>query len=96
MNDLLLFEKDISDLQRIQNELMSRFKMTDFEEISHYLKMQVNVENDFLTLRQITYLIKLLNRFNMIDCKSISTFMKSEISNSLTKYEQQSNQTIIK
>ena len=96
VNDLLLFEKDISDLQRIQNELMSRFRMTDLEEISHYLKMQVNVENDFLTLRQITYLIKLLNRFNMIDCKSIRIFMKSEISNSLTKYEQQANQTTIK
>ena len=96
VNDLLLFEKDISDLQRIQNELMSRFRMTDFEEISHYLKMQMNVENNFLTLRQITYLIKLLNRFNMIDCKSINTLMKSEISNSLTKYEQQANQTTIR
>ena len=95
VNDLLLFEKDIFDLQRIQNELMFRFRMTDLEEISHYLEMQVNVENDFLTLRQITYLIKLLNRFNMIDCKSISTLMKSEISNNLTKYEQQANQTTI-
>ena len=96
MNDLLLFEKDISDLQRIQNELMFRFRMTDLEEISHYLEMQVNVENDFLTLRQITYLIKLLNRFNMIDCKSISILMKSKILNSLTKYKQQANQTTIK
>ena len=75
---------------------MSRFKMTDFEEILHYLKIQVNVENDFLTLRQITYLIKLLNQFNMIDCKSISIFMKLEILNSLTKYKRQANQTTIK
>ena len=55
---------------------MFRFKMTNFEEISHYLKIQVNVENDFITFRQITYLIKLLNRFNIIDYKSINTFMK--------------------
>ena len=32
----------------------------------------------------------------MIDCKSISTFIKSEISNSLTKYEQQANHTTIR
>ena len=96
VNDLLLFEKDISDLQRIQNELMSRFRMTDLEEISHYLKMQVNVEDNFLTFRQITYLIKLLNRFNMIDCKSISTLMESGISNSLTKYEEQADQATIR
>ena len=95
VNDLLLFEQDISNLQRIEDELMFRFKITDFEKISHYLKMQMNVKDNFLTFRQITYLIKLLNRFNMIDWKSISTFIKSEISNSLTKYEEQANQTTI-
>ena len=88
VNDLLLFEKNISDLQTIQDELMSRFRIIDFEKISHYLKMQINVKDDFLTFRQITYSIKLLNRFNMIDCKSINTLMKSEISNNLTKYEE--------
>ena len=93
VDDLLLFGKDTSNLQRIQDELKSRFRMTDLEEISHYLGMQVNVEDDFLTLQQITYLLKLLNRFNMIDCKSISIFMKSDISNSLTKYEKQAGQT---
>ena len=46
--------------------------MTDLEEISHYLKMQIDVENDFLTFRQTTYLMKLLNRFWDINvCKIV-------------------------
>ena len=51
VNDLFLFEKNTSDLQRIQNELKFRFRMIDFEKISHYLEMQINVENDLIIFR---------------------------------------------
>ena len=44
VNDLFLLEKNTSNLQKIQNKLKSRFRIIDFEKISHYLKMQINVE----------------------------------------------------
>ena len=53
--------------------------MIDFEEISRYLEISIDVENDLIIFQQTTYLIKLLNRFNIIDCKLVSTFMKSDI-----------------
>ena len=96
VDGLLLFEKNTSDLQKIQNKLKFRFRMIDFEKILHYLKMQINVENDLITFRQTTHLIKLLNKFNIIDCKSVNTLIKSDTPNNFTKYKKQTNQTTIK
>ena len=43
VDDLLLFGLDTMRLDKIQHQLFSQFKMTDFDEISHYLDMEVDV-----------------------------------------------------
>ena len=77
VDDLLIFGKDTSKLQQLQHELKSRFRMTDLGEVSYYLGIEVNVntEKSIITLRQTTYLKKILQRFNMVDCRPISTPM---------------------
>ena len=44
MDDLFLFGSDDSRLTDIQDQLNTRFKMTNLGEILHYLGMEVDVE----------------------------------------------------
>jgi hypothetical protein len=62
MNDLLLFESDMKDIRFIQNELSSRFQMTDLKELSHYLEIKIiiNFDRDVIILRQRIYMKKIL------------------------------------
>ncbi len=67
VDDLLLFGANIFGLEDIQQKLHNPFKMTDLDDISHYLRMQVNyVVGEKITLYQSTYLKKILDRFKMI------------------------------
>lgn len=69
VDDLLLFGADIPRLELIQKELSDRFKMTDLGNVSHYLGMEVDVDvGKTITLRQTTYLKKVLEQFGMLDC----------------------------
>lgn len=58
--------------------------------------MQVDATDEKITLRQTTYLIKLLERFDMAKCKPVRTPMESGVSNSLEKHEDQADQKTIK
>ena len=60
VDDLFIFEKDISKLQQLQHELKSRFRMTNLKKVSHYLRieMNVNIQKSIIILRQTIYLKK--------------------------------------
>ena len=75
VNDLLFFDLDTMRLDKIQHQLSLWFKMTDFNEISHYLNMIVNVTDDFIFICQIIYIKKILNHFKIFNCNSVSIFM---------------------
>ena len=47
----------------MQDQLRACFKITDLEEISHYLGMEVEVDTERISLRQTTYIKKILQRF---------------------------------
>ncbi len=78
VDDLLIMSKDILKLDDLQQELKTRFRMTDFGEVSHYLGIEVDInrEKSEITLRQNTYLKKILQRFQMQDCIPMSTHME--------------------
>ena len=46
--------------------------MTDFNEISHYLNIKVDVIDDFISIHQTIYIKKILNYFKMFNCNSVS------------------------
>ena len=97
MDGLLLFASDESCLTDIQDQLSARFKMTDLGEISHYLGMEVDVEvGKQISLRQTTYLKKILDRFQMAGCKPVSVPINSNVANFFFLFEQQADQATIK
>jgi hypothetical protein len=98
MNDLLLFESDMKDIRCIQNELSSRFQMTDLKELSHYLEMKIiiNFDRDVIILRQRIYMKKILTQFEIIDCNLVSISMKTEVTNSLMSIDKMTDSLTIK
>ena len=79
INDFLLFSSDTMRFDEIQYQLFSWFKMMNFNEISHYLDMEVDVIDDFIFIYQITYIKKILNYFEMFNCNSVSTFIMTDL-----------------
>ena len=49
--------------------------MTDLDEISHYLNMEVDVTENSIFIHQTTYIKKILNHFEMSNCNPVSTSM---------------------
>ena len=50
MNNILLIDFDDEYLKSLKKQLFKRFKMTDLESISHYLRMSITRSNDRITL----------------------------------------------
>jgi hypothetical protein len=98
VDDLLIFGSDIKDIRCIQNELSSRFQMTDLRELSHYLGMEITIssDRDVITLRQRTYMKKILTQFGMIGCNPVSTPMKAGVANSLMPADKMADPLTIK
>ncbi len=69
--------------------------MTNLGEISHYLG-EVDIETGKISLRQTTYLQKILERFQMIDYKSSSIVMNPDVANFLLPFKHHANQATIK
>ncbi len=96
IDDLLLFDSEEFCLTNIQDQLRARFKITNLGEISHYLDMEVDIETERISLRQTTYIKKILERFQMTDCKPSSILMNPGMANSLFPSKHQADRTTIK
>ncbi len=96
VDDLLSFDLNLNDLQNIQNQLKQRFKMTNLEQLSHYLEMKITIISDKLMLTQSIYLKKMLDQFEMNEFKLVSISMKSEMINSLMSATDEADQATIK
>ncbi len=96
VDDLLLFASNKSWLTNILHQLSARLKMTNLGEISHYLGIEVDVETWKISLRQTTYLRKILERFQMIDRKPSSIPIKPGVANSLLSSDYQADRGIMK
>ena len=80
VGDLLLFGPDIdSRIDDAMRNLRDRFRMTDLGDVSHYLGMEVdiNLNKKTVTLRQSTYLKKILGRYGMSDCRPAKIYHQS-------------------
>ncbi len=92
MDDLVLFGADIDlRIDNVIQNLRDRFQMTDLGYVSHYLgmKVDVNLGKKTITLRQSTYLKKILERYGMSDCKPAKIPISPGVANSLIPYENQ-------
>ena len=59
--------------------------MTDLSKVSHYLSIEVNnnIEKKTITLRQFTYLKKVIDRYSMKDVMPSKILISSGVPNSL-------------
>ncbi len=97
IDDLLLFGSDPSRLEEIQWSLRDRFKMTDLDDISHYPEIKVDyILGDKITLRQSTYLKKVLDHFDMTDFKPASLPIYPGVANLLQHFDGTADPEIIK
>lgn len=63
--------------------------MTDLGDVSHYLGMEVDVDvGKTITIRQTTYLTKVLGRFGMLDCRPSSVPMDPGVAGFLLPSDQ--------
>ena len=81
--DLFLFDFDIKYINFIKIRLNKHFEMIDFDFAQHYLNIEMIKEDDFILLRQTTYLKKILKRFDMNKCSFVNSSMKFEFVNVL-------------
>ena len=97
VKDLFLFDFDIKYINFIKIRLNQRFEMIDFDFAQHYLNIEIIRKDDFISLRQTTYLKKILKRFNMNKCFFVSSSIKFELVNVLIsiKKNQQINNDIL-
>ncbi len=63
IDDLLFYDFDKSCLTNIQDQLRELVKMRDLEEISHQLGIEIDVETEKVSLRQTTYIKKIIECF---------------------------------
>ena len=77
--------------------LRDRFRMTGLGDVSHYLGTEVDVDlnEKTITLRQSTYLRKILGRYKMSHCRSAKIPISPGVANSLTPYEDQPEKSTV-
>ena len=98
VDDLLLFGADIDPrIDDVMQNLRDRFRMTDLGDVSHYLGMEVDVDlnKKTISLRQSTYLKKILGRYGMSNCKPAKIPISPGVANSLTPYEDQAEKSTV-
>ena len=81
----------------VMQNLRDRFQMTDLGEVSHYLGMEIdtNLQKKIITLRQSTYLKKILHRYGMSDCQPVKIPISPGVANSLITPDAQADKGTI-
>ena len=77
MNDLFIIDLNNSSIVDLKQKLFERFKMSNLDLVSHYLKLKIQRDRviKIIRLNQKIYLRKILENFNMIELKKANNFM---------------------
>ena len=96
VDNLLIFGADISQLEKIQNDLSDCFKMTNLGNVSHYFEMEVGVEvKKIIKVTQVTYIKKVLKCFGMQDCQPASISIDPGVAFLFLSYDQKAGHDAI-
>ena len=81
INNIKLIESDKHALNKISHQITEYFKITDKDQIHHYLDMKIKVDcqNQMIHLSQKIYIKQLLEQFDMQNCMLASTSMMSSL-----------------
>ena len=81
INNILIFEDNNKNIKKIQDLLARWFKMTDLDKMSHYLDMEIDIDDSKTSIYQINYLTNVLNYFEFNNCKSCKISMNLDTVN---------------
>lgn len=73
VDDILIFYSNEKEMQKVKQELTSKFEMKDLGKAELFLGMRVKQTNSYIKIDQEDYVDKVLRRFNMENCKPVST-----------------------
>lgn len=81
VDDFFLFSNDEQETKRIKQVLSSQFKLKDLGQVKQCLGMNVNIDkqNNVITLDQESYIDQLLHKFNMTESKVAETPMEEKL-----------------
>lgn len=81
VDDFFVFSNDSVETEDLKTKLGTNFKIKDLGRVRQCLGMRVNVdkENNIITLDQEQYINQVLTRFNMLDCKPVNCPMESNL-----------------
>ncbi|CAH2207849.1 jg3075, partial [Pararge aegeria aegeria] len=82
VDDLVIVCGDIEIMENFKRYLMSKFEMTDLQDIKLFLGIKISRYNDKITLDQSAYIKTILNKFKMHECKPVHTPLENKL-----KYE---------
>lgn len=68
VDDLIVIGEDISEVANLKKKMTSWFEMSDLGLLSFYLGIEVEQQEDCITIKQISYAKKVLSQFGMMDC----------------------------
>lgn len=94
VDDLLIFTADLDRMSALKDQLSRRFEMTNMGCISQYLGMEADVTNESITLRQVSYIRKILDRFGMSDSSPVKTPMEQSFITSVQPNDGQSSESV--
>ncbi len=71
--------------------------MTELGDVSHYLGMEVNIDlnRKTITVRQSTYLKKILGRYDISDCRPVKISISPGVANSLVTYDDKAEKSTV-
>ncbi len=75
VDDLLIFSKEIKEIERVKKFSSQEFEMKDLGQLTYFLGIQVMRDRNkgTISLGQSKYIGEILNSFNMEDCKLVAT-----------------------
>jgi len=82
------------EMERINNfkkYLMVKFRMTDLNEIRHFIGIRIEMDENTIRLSQSAYIKRVLSKFNMDDCNGVSTPLQSKLNYELLNSDENCN-----
>lgn len=98
VGSLLLFGQNINPrIDNIMQNLQDGFWITDLDNISQYLSIEVDVDlyKKTITLWQFTYLFKILRGYSITDYRLATISITTGVINSLISIEDQVDKSIV-
>ncbi|XP_051127950.1 uncharacterized mitochondrial protein AtMg00810-like [Andrographis paniculata] len=79
VDDLIVAGESLKEIDLFKKQMMSEFEMSDLGLLTFYLGIEVAQEQDWIILKQSSYMKKVLDQFGMGECNATRIPMEQKI-----------------